>query len=204
MALTSYEPVQTFTSSPPFQIRKAVGENIGENSYYVESGVCFSSFSFDTGSFVPIRGLGTGVPPYTLEDNKKLYIDMTITRNLQISGAEVKCTEVGTSNYWKNYPNMIEIQPQDVVDANGRVTKIVDNKVQTKCYILIGYNKNDTQKNKAIDGGTEPNPESVSSPVQILDTNFIMLASVVSGVAVVFPSPYFNGLTHLKSVAQTK
>lgn len=204
MALTSYEPVQTFSLSPPFQIKKAVGEKIPENSYYVESGVCFSSFSFDTGSFVPIRGLGTGVPLYTLENNKKLYIDMTISRNLQISGAEVKCTEVGTSDYWQNYPNMIEIKPQDVVDANGRVTKIVDNKVQTKCYILIGYNRNDTQKNRVSAESPEPDPASPSSPVQILDTNFIMLASVVSGVAVVFPSPYFNGLTHLKSVAQTK
>lgn len=200
MALTSYEPVQTFTFSPPFQIKKGIKES---GSYYVESGVCFSSFSFDTGSFVPIRGLGTGFS-YQLEENKKLYIDMTITRNLQISGAEVKCTEVGTSDYWKNYPNMIEIRPEDVFDENGRVTKIVDNKVQTKCYILIGYSSNDTKKNNISTEAQQPDPAKVSSPVQILDTNFIMLASVVSGVPVVFPSPYFNGLTHLRSTTESK
>ena len=195
MALTSYQPVNTFSFIPPFQIKKSVGEDIPENSFYVESGVCFSSFSFDTGTFVPIDGLGSGFN-YQLEDNKKLYIDITVTRNLQISGAKVACTEVNTDEYWKNYPDMIEVKPEDETDDDGRVTKVFDNKVQTKCYVLIGYNKNDTQKNKTSNS-VIPN---LSGPVQILDTNFIMLASVVKGVPAIFPSPYFDGMKHLKSI----
>lgn len=199
MPLTSHQPVTVFSLTPPFQITRAVGEDLPEDSYYVKEGVCFSSFSFDTGTFVPIKGLGTG-ENYQLTDNKKLYIDIDILPNLQVSGAQVKCTEVNTDEYWKNYPDMIEIKPEDETDEDGRVTKLVDNKVQTKCYVLIGYNQNDASKN----GDSNPINQNLSStPVQILDTNIILLASVVKGVPVVFPSPYLNGQAHVNAIQKS-
>jgi hypothetical protein len=196
MALTDYKPVTVFSPLVPFKIESipTTGEN-SEPEYYIQSGVCFSSFSFDTGSFVPIKGIGSGFS-YKLEDNKKFYIDFTILRNLQVSGAEIKCETVGSEgDFWKNYPNMIEIQPQDEVDEDGRVTKLVDGKTQTNCYVLIGYRADDKTKN-----GSTPTETKLKDPVQILDTNIILLASAVSGVPVVFPAPYFNGLSHLTAV----
>lgn len=190
MALTDSKTTRSQALEFPF----AIVESETESGYYnVESGVCFSSFSFDTGSFVPINGLGAGFN-YSLEDNRKLYIDIKILPNLQVSGASIECNEVGpNSEYWKNYPNMIEFKPVDEVDKDGRVTKIVDNKKQTNCYVLIGYNAKDISKNGEV--LTVPNTVP-SEPVQILDTNIILLASVVGGVPVVFPAPYFNGMKH--------
>ncbi len=194
MALTDSKTRPGSSVEFPFTITESETQ---AGSYYVGQGVCFSSFSFETGSFVPIKGLGTGFN-YNLEDNKKLYIDIKILPNLQVSGASIECNEVGpNSDYWKNYPNMIEFKPVDEVDQNGRVTKIVDNKKQTNCYVLIGYNAQDVSKNGEVltVPGTAP-----SEPVQILDTNIILLASVVGGVPVVFPAPYFNGLKHLTAI----
>jgi hypothetical protein len=197
MSLTNYKPITTFSIRPPFEIKSSpqTGDSESNASYYIENGVCFSSFSFDTGSFVPIRGIGSGFS-YVLEDNKKFFIDFTILRNLQVSGAEIRCETVGPDgDFWKSYPNMIEIQPQDEVDENGRVTKLIDGKTQTNCYVLIGYRADDQTKN-----GSTPTETILQSPVQILDTNIILLASVVSGVPVVFPAPYFNGQAHLNAI----
>jgi hypothetical protein len=194
--ITNHFPVQVFQTSPPFQIKKVVSaDQNSQNSYYVENGVCFSSFSFDTGSFVPIQGLGSETF-YDFSSNKKFFIDISILPNLQVSGAQIKCATVGQNGEdWKNYPNMIEIQPQDEIDNNGRVTKLVDGKTQTKCYVLIGYRADDSTKN-----GQTPTQNVGSTPVQILDTNIILLASVVSGVPVVFPAPYFNGQAHVNAI----
>jgi hypothetical protein len=202
MALTDHKPVTVFSITPPFKITEAPSKDPEDpekpppkNSYYIGSGVCFSSFSFDRGSFVPIRGLGSGTS-YILDDNKKFFIDFTILKNLQVSGAQIRCETVGTEgDFWKGYPNMIEINPQDEVDENGKVTKLVDGKVQTNCYVLIGYRADDTLKN-----GPTPTTTVLEEPVQILDTNIILLASVVSGVPVVFPAPYFNGQAHLNAI----
>jgi hypothetical protein len=196
MALTDHKPVTVFSPLMPFKIEPfpTTGDN-SDPKYYIQSGVCFSSFSFDTGSFVPIEGLGTGFS-YTLTDDKKFYIDISIYPNLQVSGASIRCETVGPEgSSWKGYPNMIEIQPLDEVDENGMVTKFINNKTQTNCYILIGYRADDKTKN-----GRTPTETKLKDPIQILDTNIILLASVVSGVPVVFPMPYFNGLSHLTAV----
>jgi hypothetical protein len=197
MALVNHFPTTSLTLSRPFEIKKApsgAGPNT-DNSYYIENGICFSSFSFDTGSFVPIQGLGTGTS-YVLEDDKKFFIDISILPNLQVSGASIRCETVGADgDFWKNYPNMIEIKPEDEVDEDGRVVKLIDGKVQTNCYVLIGYRADDQTKN-----GPTPTETLLKNPIQILDTNIILLASVVSGVPVIFPAPYFNGQSHLNAV----
>jgi hypothetical protein len=201
MALTDYKPVNIFSLPPPFEIKKA-GSGISEgadleNSYYVEQGVCFTSFSFFTGSFVPIEGLGSG-SYYSFTKDKKFFIDISVYPNLQVSGARIRCETVGPEgDAWKGYPNMIEIQPQDEVDEEGMVTKFINNKTQTNCYVLIGYRFDDAFKN-----GPTPVKKPRETPVQILDTNIILLASVVSGVPVVFPMPYFNGQAHVDAIIQ--
>lgn len=190
----------------PFKITVSKSKDgyVGE----VADGVCFSSFSFNTGSFLPIENLNKELP---FEKDSKFFIEINLMRNLQPSGnAIVKCAPVGTEDSWPNYPELFEIQPKDEYDDTGRVIKYVDGKSQTKCYVLIGYAMNDSSKNGPNNAGnssssTSSNSSSNSSSgsnndpkgiVQLLKHNFILLASVVSGVAVVFGSPYFEGHTH--------
>jgi|LakMenE01Jun11ns_1017448.scaffolds.fasta_scaffold9953149_2 hypothetical protein len=190
----------------PFEIVPWTGEGSG---YMVSDGVCFSTFSFNTGSFIPIKGLNSR---FDFAENEKFYIDFSITQNLQISGAQIKCSKVGEDrensstdrsnpSVWENYPNMIYIQPEDEFDQQGRVIRITDGKRQIKCYVLIGYRSDDTSKNgsKASESSNE-NKEA--SPVQILDSNLILLASMYSGVPIIFPVPYLNGLEHLQSIRE--
>jgi len=204
----------------PFKITVSKSKDgyVGE----VADGVCFSSFSFNTGSFLPIENLNKELP---FEKDSKFFIEINLIRNLQPSGnAIVKCAPVGNEDSWPNYPELFEIQPKDEYDDTGRVIKYVDGKSQTKCYVLIGYAMNDSSKNGISkkdgdnngdgdngdgdngggdnSGGEEDDSSSTSSTdepkgiVQLLKHNFILLASVVSGVAVVFPAPYFEGHTH--------
>lgn len=206
MAIT--DSLHTPSEDHPFKI--TIGKDKGGNDVaMVSDGVCFSSFSFNTGSFLPIENLNAPMP---FQKNSKIYIEINMLRNLQPSGnAVVRCAPVNTPDSWPTYPELFDINPKDEYDDTGRVIKYVDGKSQTKCYVLIGYAINDTSKNGPVGGaggegeegggGSEEGEEEdtggdAKGVVQILKHNFILLASVVSGVAAVFPSPYFDGLAH--------
>jgi hypothetical protein len=188
-----------------FEIIPWTGEGSG---YMVSDGVCFSTFNFDTGSFIPIKGINQR---FDFNANEKFYIDFSIAGNLQVTGAEIKCSQIGIDeetsdrsnpSTWGNYPNMIYVQPEDEFDDKGRVIRITDGKRQIKCYVLIGYRSDDTNKN----GGTQTdngNSNTPGSPVQILNSDLILLASMYSGVPIIFPVPYLNGLDHILSIKQT-
>ncbi len=191
----------------PFKISLGKDKD-GKDVAMVSDGVCFSSFSFNTGSFLPIENLNAPLP---FQKNSKIFIEINMLRNLQPSGnAVVRCAPVNTSDSWPTYPELFDINPKDEYDATGRVIKLVDGKSQTKCYVLIGYGINDSSKNgpsaSSEEGGEAVSQQSSESEtgeteeakgvVQLLKTNFVLLASVVSGVAVVFPAPYFEGHTH--------
>jgi hypothetical protein len=196
----------------PFEIVPWTGQGSG---YMVTDGVCFSTFSFDTGSFIPIENLNQR---FDFKQNEKFYIDFSVSQNLQVTGAKIQCSFVGgdrevssidRSNpiVWENYPNMIYIQPEDEFDEEGRVVRITDGKRQLRCYVLIGYRSDDTSKNGAelSEEGRPPSlPEGGSEgvPVQILQSNLILLASMYSGVPIIFPVPYLNGLEHLQSLQE--
>jgi hypothetical protein len=176
----------------PFQVVPWTGQGSG---YMVTNGACLSTFSFDTGTFVPIRGLNQKL---NFLPNEKIYIEFTMLPNLQVSGAEIMCNAVGTVNDWPTYPSMFQIKPEDILDSKGRVKTIVNGKRQVKCYALIAYRQDDTKKN----GGNKPAVKTVegSAPVQILNTDIIMLASIVSGVPVAFPSPFYGAASHINAI----
>lgn len=185
----------------PFAIVPATG---GQSGYMVEEGHCFSTFSYGTGSMIPIKGLKTAFP---FTKNQKFYIDFTVLPNLQVEEAEVKCTTVGGAAgdknkpaTWSSYPDMFYIQPSDEVDQNGRVTAIAEGKKQIKCYVLIGYRQDDEQKNGPNSPAVPETLQESSNPVQILFDDLILLASMVSGVPVVFPAPYFDATPHVQAV----
>jgi len=181
-------------SSPVQETSYAFEIKPSGSGYYIGDGVCFSTFSFNTGSFVPIKNLNTF---FKFEKDFKVFIEIDVLPNLQPSGAQIKWGKVGSNgSMWKNYPLMFEVQPQDEFDKDGRVIKLIDNKFQTKCFVLIGYRKDDQQKS-----GPSPIDEKIgTAPVQILDTDFVLLASVVSGIPMLFPSPFFNGTRHIKAI----
>jgi hypothetical protein len=185
----------------PFAIVPATG---GVSGYMVEEGHCFSTFSYGTGSMIPIQGLNKSFP---FEKNQKFYIDFTILPNLQVEKAEIKCTTVGGAAEdknnpakWASYPDMFYIQPSDEVDGNGRVIALAEGKKQIKCYVLIGYRQDDEQKNGLNSPPVPETLETSSNPVQILFDDIILLASMVSGVPIVFPAPYFDATPHVKAV----
>ena len=185
----------------PFAIVPATG---GVSGYMVEEGHCFSTFSYGTGSMIPIQGLNKNFP---FEKNQKFYIDFTILPNLQVEKAEIKCTTVGEAAEdknnpakWASYPDMFYIQPSDEVDENGRVIALAEGKKQIKCYVLIGYRQDDEQKNGLNSPPVPETLETSSNPVQILFDDIILLASMVSGVPIVFPAPYFDATPHVKAV----
>lgn len=189
--------------SSPFEIQKWQGEGSG---YMVTNGNCFSTFSYDTGSFIPIEKLNTR---FDFKENEKFYIDFTVTPNLQIEKAEIKCSKTGPEATvgdvnnpveWTTYPNMFYIQPNDELDENGKVKFIAEGKRQIKCYVLIGYRKDDTTKNGANSLPPSGSYEDSSEPVQILKNDIILLASMFSGVPVIFPCPYLNGDSHVKAL----
>lgn len=178
----------------PFQVTNWTGSGSG---YMVKDGVCFSTFSYNTGTFIPISGLNERLD---FTRNSKIYIEYTILPNLQVSGASVKCTQVGTRENWPTYPDMFYITPSDITDSNGRVTTIVNGKRQVKAYSLVAYIQNDQFKNGGMVATRTDN--SLNNIVQILDTDLILLATVVSGVPVIFPSPFYGGTKHLMSIKQ--
>lgn len=207
-ANNTYFPRMGFkTPLSPFEITLWTGEGSG---YMVTDGVCFSTFNFDTGSFIPIKGLNTR---FDFNKNEKFYIDFSISTNLQVTGAEIKCSKVGSDSeestenlsspsIWKNYPNMIYVQPEDEFDDQGRVIRITEGKRQIKCYVLIGYRSDDTNKNGRTIQNNENNENNENNdtegvPVQILNSDLILLASMYSGVPIIFPVPYLNGTNHL-------
>jgi hypothetical protein len=205
----------TFT---PWTISPGKKDNATDKDFLVEPGVCFSRYSLDTGSFVPIKGLNKDFTVTSSED--KFFIQFDLLSNLQVSGAQIKCEHVGKDapdDGWKTYPEFYEITPQDEFSTDGRVTKIRDGKRQTKCFALIGYQTEDPYKNST--GGTSSSSSSSSSAasssssaaggqkldaidwIQILDQTLILAATIVSGVPCVIPFPYLNaGYNHLASL----
>jgi hypothetical protein len=184
----------------PFAIVPATS---GQSGYMVEEGHCFSTFSYGSGSMIPIQGLNKAFP---FEKNQKFYIDITVLPNLQVEKAEIKCSIIGgepedknNPEFWTSYPNMFYIQPGDEVDEEGRVITLSEGKRQLKCYVLIGYRQDDEQKD-GINSPEVPEAFRTSNPVQILFDDIILLASMVSGVPVIFPAPYFDATPHIKAM----
>jgi hypothetical protein len=189
-----------------FEIVRSKEEGAKENDYFIADGVCYSTFSFETGSFLKISGLNK---PFTWEKNQKVYIEIEVGTNLGVKKASIKNELVGKDapeGGWANYPYFYKIEPQDVfsTDVPRRVLRLRDGKRQLKCYALIGYLDNDEYKNGTDD--IIPNSSSsssVGSPVQILKENIILVPTTVSGVPCVAPFPYFmGGLTHLLTIKE--
>jgi len=202
-------PEQSFASigTPiAFPIRKSDGEK--EDEFYVGDGVCYSTYSLETGSFLNIEGLNED---FSWSKNEKIYIEIDVGLNLGPKNAKLRHAEIGDNapdDGWKNYPYFYKIEPEDTIDENGVVKKIRDGKRQTKCYVLIGYLQDDNNKNGDLrqdsenseDGGNDEE-DTAYAPVQILKENVLLVQSVVSGIPCLVPFPYFNGgLTHLLSI----
>lgn len=182
--------------SSPFEII-ASGDS-AKNQYCVTDGVIFKSFSFSTGTFLPIEGINE---PKDLNDGFKFFIEIDVLPNLQPEKAVIKCEQVGKKDSWPTYPEMYEISPQDEIDKDGKVTKLVNGKTQKKCFVLIGYREDDKNKNSS---SLNENVSKAASkyPIQLLNTDIILMASIVSGVPILFPMPFFNGFSHKNAIVQ--
>jgi hypothetical protein len=178
----------------------AIKPGTTEGEYSVGDGICYSTYSLETGSFLQVQDLNT---TFNLDQNEKIFIEIDVGTNLGVKNAKLKHEPVGQEapeGGWTNYPYFYKIEPQDIFE-NGKVTKFRDGKRQRKCYVLIGYLENDTNKNGDQDLNVK-DPESLN-PVQILRENVLLIQSVVSGIPCLAPFPYFmGGLTHYLTIKQ--
>jgi hypothetical protein len=184
-----------------FEIIKSSGA--ADNEFYVGNGVCYSTYSFETGSFLNIQKLNE---PFNWGKNEKIFIEIDVGLNLGAKKARIKNEIVGDGapeSGWKNYPYFYKIEPQDDFDEKGKVTKIRDGKRQVKCYVLIGYLEDDNNKNGNANSDGDDDQDDTYVPVQILKENVLLVQSVVSGVPCLAPFPYFKGgLIHLNSILE--
>jgi len=194
------QPFLNGASSSParrFEVKLSGVDASNLKKYKVSSGTCFRTFSYDTGNgarggSIPIAGLESG---FEWGVGEKVYLEFDISQNLQVTGARVKCSSVGSASSeasskepnvaeWADFPNMFRITPQDQLDGDGYVFKRAENKRQTKAYLLLATRSDDGDGNA-----------SASSTFRIngkVDSNIIMMISQVSGVPVVFPMPWFG------------
>jgi hypothetical protein len=181
-----------------FEVYKSGTNEQNKSIYLVESGFCFKTFSYDTGTLVGISGLNSG---FEWEKDAKVYLEFDVLPNLQVSGGKVCCTKVGKDSKdanskeanveeWPDFPNMFRIVPPDEVNSDGLITKRTDGKRQSKAYLLLATRGDD----KIYTNGAAPSTNSEGSIYQKNSSNIIMMISQVSGVPVVFPMPWFNSL----------
>jgi hypothetical protein len=179
------------------------GEEPKEKKWMVEDGTCFRSFSYGGGfNHVDIEGIGE---PFSWGEKQKVFIEFEVTNMLQPIKGVVKFSQVGSDDNWKDFPDMIEIEPKDETDDTGKITKRVEGKVQKKAFLLLAtrsdddlseYNKKKTgeeDKEDLEEKESDGDPSSFT-PLQKCNTNVIMMISQMSGIPVVFPMPWFGSL----------
>lgn len=182
----------------PFDIVQWTGVETG--LWMVQAGTNFSTFNYGIPSYIPINGLNSG---FEWGGNEKVFLDMTILPNLQVSGCAVSVGKVGVDADgeenesfppgWIDYPSMFRIMPKDTINDQGMVTQVANGKRQTKCYLLLGYRSDDTDIGGS--GNATPPADNASFvPIQKVDTNIIMMHSQCSGVGITFPMPWFRSI----------
>jgi len=172
-----------------------------ENGYSVNDGICYSTFSYNSGSYIPIKKMNES---FSVGKDYAVYIEFGIGGAIpQVTGASVTSSVVGrpttNPNNWPTYPDFYQIRPTDKtekIDGKTVVTKIADGKRQEKCYLLLGkcYDQVPSyeKSNKYTAVSSLANKWS-GYFVQYVNTNIILMGSQVSGVPVVFPMPFWNG-----------
>jgi len=196
-----YAKNQIGTSTPnyvPFKLQSWTGVETG--LWMVQAGTNFSTFNYGIDSYIPVQGLNSG---FLWEGNAKVFLDMTILPNLQVSGCAVSVGKVGVDADgetedsfppgWVDYPSMFRVMPKDTFNEDGLVVQVANGKRQTKCYLLLGYRSDDTDLGGS-GNSTPPDNDASFAPVQKIDTNIIMMHSMSSGVGVTFPMPWFRSI----------
>lgn len=214
-------PIQIVDIKPyapllPFSIQAWTGDKGSmTNPYYITQGVVMSTFSYDTGTFIPVKNIVS--KPFEFSQDYKFYIEFTITPNLQVSGAEIKCGRVGSQDPnavkdlyppdWPSYPNLVHLEPKDVYDENGRIKILKNGKRQGKAYALLGYRNDDREPNGQAYGtnnaADQSNPMGEANagiggfiPVQCFNSDIMMVNVAVNGTPCTVPMPYFNATNH--------
>lgn len=200
--MASYYSInQTAENKPnyiPFKILQWTGVETG--LWMVQAGTNFSTFNYGIPSYIPIGGLNSG---FSWEPNEKVYLDMTILPNLQVSGCSVQIAKVGVDADgepnesfppgWIDYPSMLRIMPKDTVNDDGLITQVANGKRQTKCYLLLGYRSDDTDLGGS-GNATPPAGNGFFAPIQKAESNIIMMHGNISGVGITFPMPWFRSI----------
>ena len=187
-------------TNAPFSLLQYNGSkpiSSSEGGYMVNDGICYSTFSYGSGSYVPIRNMNTAI---SLGKDYAVYIEFSLASNMQVTEAQVISSAVGVGKdtpigKWSDYPDYYRIRPQDDI-KDEKVTKIIDGKRQEKAYLMIGRCYDTLQ---SFDGNYDSMFVSSLANrwsgyfVQYANSDIIMMGSQISGVPVVFPMPFWGG-----------
>lgn len=190
------------TKLKPFGIIPYTGKQpkAGGPNFTFNTGFCYSSFTYDSGSAVSIGGQikhqGEGI---VFKDGDKAYLDFTILPNLLVSGCQIKCGVVGKEalpGNWSDYPDMYRIRPFDIRDNQGIITQYINGKKQEKAYLMLGFV---TSSVSTLSNYNEysviQNTGANSTPlyyVPVVNEDIMLLGSQISGVSVAVPFRYFR------------
>lgn len=172
---------------------KPISDN--EKGYSVNNGICYSTFSYSSGSYIPIENMNTAIE---VGKDYGVYIKFGVSQNMQITGAKIISSKVGVDaqdGEWKDYPDFYKIRPFDKT-KDGKVVTIVDGKRQEEGYLMIGkcYDHLDEfSKDYPFLAVSSLKNKWSGYFVQYVDQNIIMMGSQISGVPVVFPMPFWGG-----------
>ena len=174
--------------------------SIQEKGYAVNDGICFSTFSYNSGSYVPIEDMNTA---FSLGKDFVVYLRFGISSNMQVTGASVMAGPVGNkaigADFWKEYPDFYRISgpPAQTKNINGQnvVISVPDGRRQDSAFLMIGkcYDSVvDIEKNNNFIPVSSSSRQWTGFFVQHVNSNIILMGSNVSGIPILFPMPFWN------------
>jgi hypothetical protein len=165
----------------------------------VNDGIFYSTFSYAHDSYIPLKNLKKA---FSLGKDYVVYAEIGVSPNLQITGAQVVSSKVGAvaqEGQWKDFPDYYRIRPQDkteVINKQTVVKEIKDGKFQEKAYVMLGQCVDEIppySKSYKIKSVSSLANKWSGYFIQYVETNIIMMQSMISGVPVLFPMPFFGG-----------
>jgi len=170
-----------------------------EPGYMVNDGIFYSTFSYAHDSYIPLKNLKKA---FSLGKDYVVYAEIGVSPNLQITGAQVVSSKVGAvaqEGQWKDFPDYYRIRPQDkteVINKQTVVKEIKDGKFQEKAYVMLGQCVDEIppySKSYKVKSVSSLANKWSGYFIQYVETNIIMMQSMISGVPVLFPMPFFGG-----------
>jgi len=145
-----------------------------------------------------IKYLGTELEAFS---DSIIYLELKISQNLNIIGAEVRSGPSEHSSSpneyyppWIDFPEMIGFEPPLEFDDQGQLKNSTVTRYQKYAYVPIANVTSDSSTGKLIYIYNPQTKKTITQYlVQILNTNIILQTFNYDGIPVLYPIPSFGG-----------